>query len=73
MRRRLVRLAAVAVALPAAAWIAEGAARRLEASRGPSVASRSLRQVARVADQRAGRLGRVSPLSRSARAGRRRR
>jgi hypothetical protein len=51
MRRRLLRLAVMAVVLPIAARGADVLASRLEATGGPSLASRSLRTGAHLADR----------------------
>lgn len=45
-RRRLVRWALVALAIPVSAKVADAIAQRVEASRGPNRSSRSLRMVA---------------------------
>ncbi len=42
-KRRLRRLAIIAIGIPVAAWALEEAARRSEAKKGPSTASRRLR------------------------------
>ena len=46
LRRRLIRWALVALAIPVSAKLADDIARRVEASRGPNRSSRNLRAVA---------------------------
>ena len=46
VRRRLVRWALIALAVPLSAKLADGIAGRVEATRGPNRSSRSLRTVA---------------------------
>jgi hypothetical protein len=58
LRRRLWQLALVTLAVPAAAWLLEEAARRQEARKGASASSARLRQWSRTV----GRFGR-GPLS----------
>ncbi len=58
MRRRLLRLALVTVALPLAVKAAESTADRLESVNGPSAGTRLLRHGSRLGRQLGGRLGR---------------
>jgi hypothetical protein len=46
VRRRLARWALIALAIPVTAKLADGLARRVEASRGPNSSSRRLRAIA---------------------------
>ena len=46
LRKRLIRWALIALAVPLSAKLADGIARRVEVSRGPNRSSRSLRAVA---------------------------